>query len=65
MSLARSERFLIGDRLVNARELASRWQAYFRALESGVPAPSRPPELLFEASKSDLAPEADSLSSEG
>jgi len=50
---------------VNAREMASRWQAYFRALESGVSAPPRPPEILFEASRSDLAPEAESLASEG
>ncbi len=65
INLARSERILIGDRLVNAREMASRWQAYFRALESGVSAPPRPPEILFEASRSDLAPEAESLASEG
>lgn len=65
INLARSERFMIGDRLVNAREMASRWQSYFRALEAGVTAPPRPPEILFEANRSDPAPEASSIASEG
>jgi hypothetical protein len=53
--VARSERFRVGDQLVNAREMASQWQAYFRALESGVDRPARPAEIIFDEARVTIA----------
>jgi len=53
--VARSERIRVGDQLVNAREMASLWQAYFRALESGVEQPPRPAEIIFDEARVTIA----------
>lgn len=63
-SVVRSERIRVGDQLVNAREMASRWQAYFRALESGVERPERPAEILFDEARVPAA-EAVGIDQEG